>query len=205
MTTGPILPEQPPQEPTAAAPSAPPPTPGPDVDAPWTQPSKGKSVTVRLPIAIAVVVIVALLGVWGGAQLKGNSASASVNAAGTTNGNRFGGEFPGGGGRGQGGAGGGAGFGGTAGTVQSVNGNTITITDASGQTHTITFDASTTITKSDTATAADITPGQNIVVRGSQATDGSTTARAITIGNGLFGQGGPGGRPFGGPPTSQAN
>ena len=186
MTLDPNLPGQPPSGP----PSHP--------DETWAASGPAKGIRVRLPLAIAVLAVVAMLGIFGGAQLKSSNASATVAATGGTTRNRgqfSGGQFSGG----PGAAGGGRG-GATAGTVQSVNGNTITVTDAQGQTKTITLESGTTITKSTTGSASDITTGETIVVRGTANSDGSTTAQSVSIGNGGFG--GPGG---GGPPPDTAS
>ncbi|MEY2406048.1 MAG: hypothetical protein QOF97_937 [Acidimicrobiaceae bacterium] len=184
MTNDPNIPNEPPSEPLTAG-----------VDQAWSSTGPPKGIRVNIPIAIAVVAVVAMLGVWGGAQLKGGSASATVAAGGQgANGAARGY----GGGAGQGGNG--QRGGGAAGTVQSVNGNTITITDQQGATKTITLDPSTTISKSTTGSVSDITTGETIVVRGTANSDGSTTAQTVTIGNGALPGGGfPGG---GAPPNA---
>jgi hypothetical protein len=176
-------------EPTNPVP--PNPLPHRDIDDQWQTERQPKGVHIRLPIAIATIAVVALVGIWGGAQLKGNNASASVTASsqgGQRNGQRGNGEFPfrgyGGPGAGQGQAGA-NGRGASAGTVQSINGNTITLMDAQGQTQTITLQSNANITKTTTGSASDITPGETIVVR--QMTDSSgATVQVITIGNGAF-------------------
>jgi hypothetical protein len=168
-----------PNEPATMPPSSP-------GDETWSTDGPPKGVRIRLPIGIAAIAVAALVGIWGGAQLKGDNASATV-AAGGRGAN---GAFPGGGrGAGANGQGGGA----TAGTVQSVNGNTITITDPQGATKTITLESNTTVTKSAAGSASDITTGETIVVRGSTNSDGSTTAQSVSIGSG--GGGFPGGPP----------
>ena len=186
MTLDPNLPSEPP---TGAPPN---------LDETWAAGGAAKGIRVRLPLAIAVLAVVAMLGIFGGAQLKSSNASATVASTGGTTRNR--GQFSGG----PGGAGGAGGRGGaTAGTVQSVNGNTIAVTDAQGQTKTVTLESGTTITKSTTGSASDITTGETIVVRGTANSDGSTTAQSVSIGNGGFGGfGGPGG---GGPPPDTAS
>lgn len=190
MTTDPNLPLD--------APSGPPPELAEKLDEKWAADGPAKGIRVRVPIAVAVLAVVALLGVFGGAQLKSSNASASVTAtsSGTgPGGGRNRGQFSGApnGPRGGGGA--------TFGTVESVNGDTITLTDQQGNTKTITLTSSTTITKTTTGAPSDITTGQTIVVRGTANSDGSTTATNVAIGNGGFGAfGGPGGGGNGGPP-----
>jgi hypothetical protein len=184
-----------------------PPLEPPAPDDQWESAKVTKGVRIPIPAAALVVIAVGLLGLWGGAQLKGSNASATTNA---TNGNGFrrgNGEFPGGGGGGRNGAN--PGRGGTVGTVQSVDGNMITITTPNGGTVTVTVNGSTTVTKTDTGSLSDVTPGENIIVRGTTNSDGSTTANQITVGNGAlgfgFGRGGGANGGPGGPPASQPN
>ena len=157
----------------------------PNIDEQWHTDGPQKGVRVRLPIAIAVIAVVALVGIWGGAQLKGNKASASVTStAGQGQGGR-GNPF-----RGYGGPGAGNGQGrgaGAVGTVQAVNGNSITIIDNQGQTRTVTIGPDTTITKTTTGALSDITTGQMVVVRQTTNSNGTTTVQAITVGNGALG------------------
>jgi hypothetical protein len=171
-----------------------------DIDDKWKEDGPPKGVRVRLPIAIAVIAVVALVGIWGGAQLKGNKASASTATGQTQNGNGrqfrgYGGQFPG---RGGGGGNGNV----AAGTVQSVNGNTVTLNDRNGQTSTVTIDPNATITKSVTGSMVDITVGQTIVVR--QATNNGTTTQDVIVGNNGFGGAG-GFFGGGGPPDSSSS
>lgn len=192
MTTEPNLPLEPP--------TGPPPELDAKLDESWAPDGPAKGIRVRVPIAVAVLAVVALLGVFGGAQLKSSNASATVAtpAAGAGTRNR---QFSGGpnGQRG----------GGTIGTVESVNGDTVTVKDQQGVTKTITLDANTTISKSTTGSVADITTGETIIVRGTANSDGSTTAQNVTIGNGAVGAfgapgGGPGGRPADGSSSSSS-
>jgi hypothetical protein len=172
-----------------------------DIDDKWKEDGPAKGVRVRLPIAFAVIAVVALVGIWGGAQLKSNKASASTtnNAQSQNGGGRFrgyGGQFPG-----RGGAGGGGNA--TAGTVQSVNGNTVTLSERNGQTSTVTIDPNATISKSATGSMADITAGQTIVVRTVTNSNGTSTQDVI-VGNAGFGGGAGGFFGGGGPPDSSS-
>lgn len=86
----------------------------------------------------------------------------------------------GGGQRGQGGQGGqGANAFGrpvASGTVKSVDGNKVTITQQDGSTQTVTVDAKATIQKTGSGTIADIKAGERITVL-EQTTNGATTQR----------------------------
>src|SRR5690349_15900757 len=111
--------------------------PNPPAEENWAAEGPPKGVRIRVPIAIAVVAVVALLGIWGGAQLKGDNTTATVTAGqggGQGGRGRFGSGGPGGQGGGRG-----AGGGGTFGTVLSVSGDTITLKDQQGNTRTITL------------------------------------------------------------------
>ncbi len=83
---------------------------------------------------------------------------------------------------GQGGqrAGGVAGRAAANGTVKSIQGNTITVTERDGSTVTVNIDAQTVIQKTSTASVNDIQPGQNITVLSGQ-TGSNITAQTIQI------------------------
>jgi hypothetical protein len=83
------------------------------------------------------------------------------------------------------------------GTVAVVDGTTLYVTDANGDTVKVTTSSGTTVTKTTTGTVKDIAPGQTVVVRGVQSSDGVYAAQSVTQGGaGGFGGGGFGG--FGG-------
>jgi len=68
------------------------------------------------------------------------------------------------------------------GTVKSVQGNTVTVTQRDGSTTTVTVDDKVTIQKTVTGTIADIQPGLNITVL--EVTTGNTTTRRIQLTSG---------------------
>lgn len=87
--------------------------------------------------------------------------------------------------------------GGLTGTVESVNGNTLTVNTAQGPL-TATLSGTTTITKTSTGTPADLVAGVDVVVTGQRGADGSVQATTVTIvpagfTGGLGGFGGRGG------------
>jgi hypothetical protein len=94
------------------------------------------------------------------------------------------------GGSGATGAAGGRGFGGGAagagganasfGTVASINGKTIDVTDSSGNTVKIKITSSTKITKNQSASRHAIRPGDTIVVTGVSGSGGTTSAATIS-------------------------
>ncbi len=66
------------------------------------------------------------------------------------------------------------------GTVKSIQGNTITVSERDGTTVTVNVDAQTIIQKTSAASVSDIQPGQNITVLSSQ-TGSNITAQTIQI------------------------
>ena len=131
-----------------------------------TGPTKG--IRLRFGTIAAVVVAVALAGAGVGATLKDRAATrsgtAGANAAAPgPNGNGF----PGGG------------F--TRGTVTKVDGTTIQLTDANGAAVTVTVPSSATITANQAGAVSDITVGSSVMVAGTTAADGTTTAGSVTV------------------------
>ena len=84
------------------------------------------------------------------------------------------------GGTGGGFAGGGFG-GGVAGQVKSVQGNTIELNSANNQVTTVDLTANTRIEKTTQGTAADLKPGEQLIVRGQNDGNGTYTASQIQI------------------------
>lgn len=104
----------------------------------------------------------------------GNGRSAGQSAAGATGaaaGNRSGG-----------GGQGGAALRSVTGTVQTVEGNTVTIATGDGQTVKVTIAAGARLRKSAPATLADVTAGEQITVQGQSGTDGAIAAAVVQIG-----------------------
>lgn len=82
-----------------------------------------------------------------------------------------------------GGFGGGAGFGGgTFGTVKLVDGTNVYIQDTNGNVIKVTTTPEAAITVSKRGTAADLKPGDTVVVQGTADADGTIAATAITAG-----------------------
>jgi hypothetical protein len=83
---------------------------------------------------------------------------------------------------GAGGFGGGVGAGGnaSAGTIASVNGNTIYLTESSGNTVKVKLASSTALTKSLSVSKNSLDPGDTVVVQGAKASNGTITASSIS-------------------------
>ncbi|CAG7652118.1 DUF5666 domain-containing protein [Actinacidiphila bryophytorum] len=70
----------------------------------------------------------------------------------------------------------------TFGTVKLVDGSTIYVTDAQGNTVKVTTGASTKVTESKDGKVSDLKPGQTVTVRGSKGASGDITATTVTQG-----------------------
>ena len=88
----------------------------------------------------------------------------------------------------------------TSGSILSKDATSITVKDSSGNTKTIYYSSSTTVSKSSDVSADALTVGQDVTVTGTSNTDGSVTATRIILGSAGFG--GPG---QGGPPASDGS
>ena len=109
------------------------------------------------------------------ARARAFAAAAGATGSGST-------VAGGAGGRGFGGFGGGGGGGGAvAGTVKLVDGTNVYVTDTNGNVVKVLTGGSSQLTKTDPATIKDVAPGQTVIVRGTQNSDGSYTATSVVI------------------------
>jgi hypothetical protein len=79
-----------------------------------------------------------------------------------------------------GGAGGGGGGAASFGTVSSVNGNTIYVMQASGNTVKVTLSSATKITKSQSASKSSLHPGDALVIQGATGKNGTLAATSVS-------------------------
>jgi hypothetical protein len=132
----------------------------------------GSSTALRLPGAT---------GAATGAARTGGSRTGAAAAAGATRSGAAGaartGGFPGfAGGAGGGFAGGNA----SVGTVASVSGSTIVLTETSGNTVKVRLSPSTKITKNQSVSRHAVRPGDTIIVQGAPNSKGTTVAASVT-------------------------
>ncbi|MGX4731564.1 hypothetical protein [Kitasatospora griseola] len=124
-------------------------------------------------------------GQYPGGQQNGGRRSGGQGGYGGGQGGQLpgGGQFPGGGGF-------------TRGTVKSVDGSTVYLTDANGNTVKVTTGDSTKVTTTKEGKVGDLQPGQSVTVLGSKGADGSYSATQLTEGGagGFGGRGGQGGQ-----------
>lgn len=140
----------------------------------------------KLPALTAALALAAAsaVGLIGGVEAQKHWGASSSATAGRPVG--FGAAF---GRRGGGGAGGfagfaGAGVGGPTGTVTLIKGSTLYVTDAGGNTVLVHTTAASTVKKTVSGTVKSVLPGDSVSVTGTLNTDGSYSARGITIGGG---------------------
>jgi hypothetical protein len=157
---------------------------------------KRRTPLLTLMLAIGVAAAVAFVGGveiqkhYGSTSSAGGGSNANLAAlasrfarTGTGTGTGTAGRG-GGGGTFFGGQGAAAGGGATVGTVTLIKGNDLYVTDSSGNT-TIVHAKSARVTKSVTGSVKSIAPGDTVTVVGTTGSNGSTTARSITVnGNG---------------------
>ncbi|MFJ4680929.1 MULTISPECIES: hypothetical protein [unclassified Kitasatospora] len=173
-----------------------------DITAELAAPPRRKLPWPTLALAGCVIAVLSFAGgVWYQKD-NGTGGGTAANRAGASNE-----RFPGGG-TGRGGYGGGygggqngqaggtgqfpggaaAGF--TRGTVKSVDGTTVYLTEANGTTVKVTTQDSTKVTTTKEGKVGDLQPGQTVTVTGSKADDGSYNATQLTEGSAVGGFGG---------------
>jgi hypothetical protein len=70
----------------------------------------------------------------------------------------------------------------TAGTIQSIDGDTITVKLRDGSTVKVTTSTSTTVTKSEKSSVSDLASGETVIVRGTKDGSGDVSATSIAEG-----------------------
>jgi len=105
---------------------------------------------------------------------SGNSGRGAANSTGGGTGNGQGSGRQGGGGQGLGRP--------VAGSVKSVDGDTITISTQNNGDVKVQLSSSATIVKEAAGSSSDIQPGQFVLARGQQNADGSLTANTVNVG-----------------------
>jgi hypothetical protein len=161
---------------------------------------------------VAALVIGGVAGVFIGQSTASASAQRTGFGQGQNRGGFGGGEgFPGGGagapsgapgagtGTGTGGANGAGAF--TAGTIQSVDGDTITVKLQDGSTVKVTTSDSTKVTETTSSSVSKLKSGDEITVIGEKDSSGDVTARSIAEGQSGLGLRGFGGQRGGGTGT----
>jgi hypothetical protein len=178
-----------------------------DLDDEWPVEAPKRGLRLRIPTAALVGLLILAGGFWGGAvaekhhsgssggtsslaaalaqRFGANGATGGTGRAGTGTGAAAGGFL--------GGAGGGSA---TAGIVTGVQGNTLYVTDASGNLVKVTVGPSVSVTRTASTPLAGLQTGDTVVVSGTKAANGTITATAVrdvAKGTSVGGGGGTGG------------
>lgn len=133
-------------------------------------------------ITPALAIVAALvIGLFGGILI--GHASGSTSQASSTQRGAFGGA----GGAGGTGAAGGFAGGFTAGTIMSIEGDTVILKLTDGSTVKVTTSSTTRVTTSDTAAVTDLKKGETITVVGAKDSSGNVTATSVSEGTTGFG------------------
>jgi hypothetical protein len=130
----------------------------------------------------------ATAGLPAGAAAGGGAQGAAGTGSGAARAGFFGGAARGGGNA-------------SVGTVSSVDGNTVYLTDSSGNTVKVTLSSATKITKSETVSATSVRPGDAVVIQGLKSTNGTIAATSVSD-SGAGATRGPGGAGSGATPTT---
>jgi hypothetical protein len=151
-------------------------------DAEWPSQVHSRSVRLRPLTAALSIALVALVGIWGGAELQkrhgsgttasGNSGLAAAFASRLGNGSGAGGRT---GGFGGGAAGGGA----TTGTVTEVTAKTLYLTTSTGALVKVRLTGATTFTRTGKSPKGGLALGDTAIVIGSKNASGVLVARSV--------------------------
>ena len=161
-------------------------------------PTRPRRRLVTAPVLGLTAVLIAALGFFGGVEVQKSQAGSStagvgpVAAAGARGAAGGRGPFAGAAGASSSAAGDM-----TFGTVSSKNGSSIYVKDANGTVVKVKVSSSSTVNRTAKAQAADIQPGDTVVVQGDKSKSGTVSATRITA---TAAGAAPGGRGFGGPP-----
>jgi hypothetical protein len=140
------------------------------------------------------------------AALRGGGAGGGAKSGASGGGASGGGGLSGGSGGSSGAAGAGAGAGATTGQVAYIQGSTLYVTTAEGNTVKVDTSPASTVTKTVKADVSSIRPGETVLVTGAAGTNGAVSAESIRVGAGggggglasLFGRSGAGSSTGGG-------
>jgi hypothetical protein len=178
-------------------------------DAEWPSQVHARSVRLRPLTALLSVALIALVGIWGGAELQKRHGSATTGSANSGSAAAFASRF---GNRGAGGGGGGFGGttaagGATSGTVTEVTAKTLYLTTSTGALVKVRLTGATTFTRTGKSPKGGLALGDTAIVIGSKnasgvlvATSVIATQKGVTATRGGFGGGSGGG--FGGAATA---
>ena len=147
-----------------------------DDDEEWPVRGPRKGIRMPVPTMLLLAVLIGAGGLWGGAALQRSHGSTSTSSAASP----FA-ALRGGGASGISGLGGAGPLGGaTTGTVTSVIGSTLYVTNSSGNLVKVTVGSSATVNRNAKSSLASLQVGDTVVVQGSKASNGSVTATSVS-------------------------
>jgi hypothetical protein len=147
----------------------------------WPEQSTKKGLRASWPIAVLVALLLIIGGVGLGAYLQRSHSTTSTAATGRAGFAGFGGAAAGGAAGAAGGAGAGAATSDvTSGTVTDIIGNTLYVTNSSGNLVKVTVSSTTTVDRNAASTLSGLKPGDTVTVQGPTAKNGSVTAASIS-------------------------
>lgn len=144
-------------------------TPG-DDDEEWPVRGPRKGIRMPIPTVLLFAALIAAGGLWGGAALQRSHGSTAASSATSP--------FAA---LGRAGATGASGLGGaTTGTVTSVSGSTLYVTNSSGNLVKVTVGPSATVSRNAKSSLGALQVGDTVVVQGSKASDGTVSATSVS-------------------------
>jgi hypothetical protein len=147
-------------------------------DALWPTQVRGRRINLGPFAALLSVALIALLGVWGGAELQkrqGGGSTSTASGPGAGFAGRFGGGMRAGAAAGTGAPAGGL----TVGIVTLISGKTLYLTSPSGAIVKATLNSSTTFSRNANATKASLEPGDTAIVQGAKNSAGVVVATSV--------------------------
>jgi len=146
-----------------------------DDDEEWPVRGPRKGIRMPVPTVLLLAILIAAGGLWGGAALQRSHGSTAPSSAASP----FA-ALRGGGANGLSGLGGTGALGGaTTGTVTSVSGSTLYVTNSSGNLVKVTVGPSATVSRNAKSSLGALQVGDTVVVQGSKASDGTVSATSV--------------------------
>jgi hypothetical protein len=155
----------------------PPDPPSPLGEEDWPSQVAKPGVRLRLPTAILCALFLAAAGLWGGSVLQkkegGSTATGGLSAGARSALSRLAGSNA------STGSPFGSGANATTGTVTDIIGNTLYVTNASGNLVRVKLSSSATVTRNATSSLSGLKPGDTVTIQGTTPVDGSMTASSV--------------------------
>lgn len=158
----------------------------------WPTGRAGHRLRVSWPVAVFVVLLAAAGGLWGGATLQRHQASSSTGSTAASLRSLFAGRTRSAAGLGS------TTSAATTGTVTDIQGDTLYVTEASGNLVAVTVGSQTVVDRNASSSLSALQPGDTVVVEGTKQANGTVAAATVSAtqagvsGGGFGGFGGAG-------------